>query len=96
MKIRKSDINMIIEREVNKRIKMIKEGEEAGFCPGGAYFTGGGGAYGPFQTLANTVGIGDPVPAGSGETLGSGDKFDKVIAKPAKKRGADDIPRSKA
>jgi len=92
MKIKRSEINKLIEQEFNKRVKMINEGEEGGgFCPGGAYFTGGGGAYGPFQTLANTVGIGNPVPAGSDGLAGSGDKFDNVIAKPAKKKGADEI-----
>lgn len=94
MEIKRSDIERVVEQEAQKRIKMIKEDGEAagtGFCPGGAYFTGGGGAYGPFQTLANTVGIGNPVPAGSDGLAGSGDKFDNVITKPAKKKGADEI-----
>lgn len=91
MKIKRSEINKLIEQEFNKRVKMINEEAEGGFCPGGAYFTGGGGAYGPFQTLANTVGIGNPVPAGSDGLAGSGDKFDNVIAKPTKKKGADEI-----
>lgn len=91
MKIKRSEINRLVEQEVSKRIKMINEDSEGGFCPGGAYFTGGGGAYGPFQTLANTVGIGNPVPAGSDGLAGSGDKFDNVVAKPAKKKGADEI-----
>jgi len=93
MEIKRSDINRAAEAEAQRRIKMIKEDAEAagpGFCPGGAYFTGGGGAYGPFQTLSNTVGIGNPVPAGSDAQAGSGDKFDNVITKPAKKRGADE------
>lgn len=94
MRIKRSDINKLVENEVERRIKAINEDGEAGLggcVPGGAYFTGGGGAYGPFQTLANTVGIGNPVPAGSDGMAGSGDKFDNVITKPAKKKGAEDI-----
>lgn len=91
MKIKRSEINRLVEQEAAKRIKMINEDSESGFCPGGAYFTGGGGAYGPFQTLANTIGIGNPVPAGSDGLAGSGDKFDNVVVKPAKKKGADEI-----
>jgi hypothetical protein len=94
MKIKRSEINRLVEQEVSKRIKMINEDgegvESGGFCPGGAYFTGGGGAYGPFQTLANTIGIGNPVPAGSDGLAGSGDKFDNIVTKPVKKKGADE------
>jgi len=93
MELRRSEINKLIESEVNKRIEMLKEDAEAGLggcVPGGAYYTGGGGAYGPFQTLANTVGIGNPVPAGSDGIPGSGDKFDNIVTKPAKKKGVDE------
>lgn len=57
---------------------MNEEGETA-CAPGGAYFNGGtGGVSAPFQTLGGTVGVGNPVPAGSPESgeLGSGDRFD--------------------
>lgn len=93
MRIKRSEIERVINEEVSRRIKFLNEDGEAGlasFVPGGAYFTGGGGAYGPFQTLTNTVGIGNPVPAGSDSQAGSGDRFDNMVAKPAKKRSAEE------
>lgn len=43
-----------------------------------------GGLSGPFTTLGNTIGVGDPVPAGM-DSLGSGDLFGQVL-KPASKK----------
>lgn len=84
----KYKLKEVIKNRAEKKIKEVFE--EEGFCPGGAYFSSApgtvGGVYGPFQTLNNTVGIGDPIPAGI-ETAGSGDRFDnKVTKKIAKKK----------
>lgn len=84
----KEKLKKIVKNHVDKKIKEVFE--EEGFCPGGAYFTSSpgtvGGVYGPFQTLNNTVGIGDPVPAGI-DSAGSGDRFDnKVVKKISKKK----------
>lgn len=46
-----------------------------------------GGLSGPFATLGNTIGVGDPVPAGI-NSLGSGDKYPVIGSKPAVKKSA--------
>lgn len=49
---------------------------------------------GAYATTMNTIGIGDPVPAGT-NTLGSGDKFDNTKIKIAKKKGPKKIIKLK-
>lgn len=50
-----------------------------------------GGLSGPFATMGNTTGIGDPVPARM-DSLGSGDLFGQVL-RPASKKGAPGVQR---
>lgn len=82
------------------RKKLNEDGEAApvssgtGCCPGGAYpaSTGPsgsvGGVYAPYQTLYNTVGIGNPIPAGRpGGSVGSGDRFDNTFKMATKRSG---------
>lgn len=47
-----------------------------------------GGLGGCYSTLLNTIGVGDPVPPGFGNQLGSGDLFGSGKVKPAVKKGA--------
>lgn len=44
-----------------------------------------GDTSGAYATTVNTIGIGDPVPAGN-DSLGSGDKFDNQFKMAIKKR----------
>ena len=70
--------------DFDKKYSQILKEEET-CVPGGAYFNGPsssiGGVSAPYQTLTNTVGIGNPVPAGTPNTnnFGSGDKFDQIF-----------------
>ena len=68
--------------------KNLREDEAApALAPGGAYYASGSGVSAPYQTPFNTVGIGNPVPAGTPNSnqAGSGDRFDNVFGMSKKK-----------